>query len=78
MIIPLFTLVVALYRLMAEFDLIDTFLGLMLVFVSTTAPLAIWLFYNYVRELPPEPEEAALIDGCTRFGRRSAASSCRR
>jgi multiple sugar transport system permease protein len=67
MIIPLFTLVVALYRLMAEFDLIDTFLGLVLVFVATTSPLAIWLFYNYVRELPAEPEEAALIDGCTRF-----------
>ncbi len=67
MIIPLFTLVVALYRLMAELDLIDTFLGLVLVYVSATAPLAIWLFYNYVRELPTEPEEAALIDGCTRF-----------
>jgi multiple sugar transport system permease protein len=67
MIIPLFTLVVALYRLMADFDLIDTFLGLVLVFVATTSPLAIWLFYNYTRELPPEPEEAALIDGCTRF-----------
>jgi multiple sugar transport system permease protein len=67
MIIPVFTLVVALYRLMAEFDLINTFLGLVLVFVSVTAPLAIWLFYNYTRELPPEPEEAALIDGCTRF-----------
>ena len=68
MIIPLFTLVVALYRLMAEVDLIDTFAGLVLVFVSATSPLAIWLFYNYTRELPPEPEESALIDGCTRFG----------
>jgi multiple sugar transport system permease protein len=68
MIIPLFTLVVALYRLMAELDLIDTFPGLVLVFVSSTSPLAIWLFYNYTRELPPEPEEAALIDGCTRIG----------
>ena len=67
MIIPVFTLVVALYRLLAEFDLIDSFLGLVLVFVATTSPLAIWLFYNYTRELPPEPEESALIDGCTRF-----------
>jgi len=67
MVIPLFTLVVALYRLMAELHLIDTFLGLVLVFVSSQAPLAIWLFYNHCRELPPEPEEAALIDGCTRW-----------
>jgi multiple sugar transport system permease protein len=66
MVIPLFTLVVALYRLMAELHLIDTFPGLVLVFVSSQAPLAIWLFYNHCRELPPEPEEAALIDGCRR------------
>lgn len=67
LIIPLFTLVVALYRLMADLNLIDTHLGLILVFVSTLSPLAIWLFYNNCRELPPEPEEAALIDGCTRL-----------
>lgn len=67
MVIPLFTLVVALYRLMAQLELIDTYLGLILVFVSTQAPLAVWLFFNYCRELPTEPEEAALIDGCTRW-----------
>jgi ABC-type glycerol-3-phosphate transport system permease component len=72
MVIPVFTLVVALFRLMADFDLINTYLGLVLVFVSAQAPLAVWLFYNYCRELPADPEEAALIDGCTRlqaFGR---------
>lgn len=68
MVLPIFTIVVALYKLMAELQLIDTFLGLILVYVSSTAPLAIWLLYNYVRDLPPDPEEAALIDGCTRFG----------
>ena len=67
MVIPLFTVVVALYRLMAQLELIDTHLGLILVFVSTQAPLAVWLFFNYCRELPTEPEEAALIDGCTRW-----------
>ena len=68
MVIPIFTIVVALYKLMAELQLINTFAGLVLVYASSTAPLAIWLFYNYVRDLPPDPEEAALIDGCTRFG----------
>ena len=38
-----------------------------LVFVSVQAPLGIWLFRNYCKELPREPEEAALIDGCTRW-----------
>lgn len=68
MVLPIFTIVVALYKLMAELNLIDTFAGLVLVYVSSAAPLAIWLLYNYVRDLPPDPEEAALIDGCTRFG----------
>ncbi len=67
LIIPLFTLVVALFKLMVQLHLVNTQLGLDLVYLSSIAPLAIWLFYNHCRELPLEPEEAALIDGCTRF-----------
>jgi multiple sugar transport system permease protein len=67
LIIPVFTIVVALFRLMADAHLIDHKLGLVLVFAATQAPLAIWLLHNYVVELPTEPEEAALIDGCTRW-----------
>ncbi len=67
LIIPLFTLVVALFKLMVQLGLVNTQLGLDLVYLSSLAPLAIWLFYNHCRELPLEPEEAALIDGCTRW-----------
>jgi multiple sugar transport system permease protein len=67
LVLPLFTLVVALFRLMVQLHLVDTQIGLDLVYLSSLAPLAIWLFYNYCRELPHEPEEAALIDGCTRW-----------
>jgi multiple sugar transport system permease protein len=67
LVLPLFTLVVALFSLMVQLNLINTQLGLVLVYLSSLAPLAIWLFHNYCRELPTEPEEAALIDGCTRW-----------
>ena len=67
LIVPVFTIVIALFRLMADAHLIDRKLGLVLVFASTQAPLAIWLLHNHVVELPTEPEEAALIDGCTRW-----------
>jgi multiple sugar transport system permease protein len=67
LVVPLFTLVVALFKLMVQLHLINTQIGLDLVYLSSLAPLAIWLFYNYCRELPLEPEEAALIDGCTRW-----------
>lgn len=65
--VPVFALLAPLFQLMAGVDLIDTQLGLVLVYISAQAPLAVWLLYNYCRELPIEPEEAALIDGCGRF-----------
>jgi multiple sugar transport system permease protein len=66
-VVPVLTVVIALFGLMADAGLIDRKLGLVLVFVSTTTPLAMWLVHNHVKELPTEPEEAALIDGCTRW-----------
>jgi multiple sugar transport system permease protein len=66
-VIPVFTIVIALFQLLADAGLIDRKLGLVLVFVSTTTPLAMWLVHNHVKELPTEPEDAALLDGCTRW-----------
>jgi multiple sugar transport system permease protein len=67
MIVPIFVVVVALFQVLARFHLIDTKTGLVLVFVATLSPLATWILQNSIRELPHEPEEAALIDGCTRW-----------
>jgi multiple sugar transport system permease protein len=66
-VIPIFVIVIGLFQVMANAQLIDTKRGLVLVFVATQSPLAIWLLYTQVREMPPEPEEAALIDGCRRW-----------
>ncbi|MGN6380855.1 MAG: carbohydrate ABC transporter permease [Gaiellales bacterium] len=67
MIVPIFVIVIALFKLMANAQLIDTKRGLVLVFLATLTPLATWLLYTQVREMPVEPEEAALIDGCRRW-----------
>jgi multiple sugar transport system permease protein len=67
MIVPIFVIVIALFKLMANAQLIDTKRGLVLVFLATLTPLATWLLYTQVREMPMEPEEAALIDGCRRW-----------
>ena len=67
MIVPIFVIVIALFKLMADARLIDTKRGLVMVFVATLTPLATWLLYTQVREMPAEPEEAALIDGCRRW-----------
>jgi multiple sugar transport system permease protein len=67
MVIPIFVVVIGLFRVLADAQLIDTKRGLVLVFVATLSPLATWLLYTQVREMPTEPEEAALIDGCSRL-----------
>jgi multiple sugar transport system permease protein len=66
LVIPLFALVVPLFRMYATWHLTNTMTGLVLLYTTAYLPLGIWLFYNYVRQLPREPEEAALVDGCTR------------
>jgi len=71
MIVPIFVVVVSLFDVLANppvgSSLIDTKAGLVMVFTATLTPLATWLLYTQVREMPPEPEEAALIDGCSRW-----------
>ena len=67
MVIPIFVIVISLFQVLADAHLIDTKRGLILVFVATLTPLATWLLYTQVKEMPPEPEEAALIDGCRRW-----------
>jgi multiple sugar transport system permease protein len=65
--IPAFALLAPLFRIVSDLKLIDTYPGLVLVYLSSIGPLVVWLFYNYVGDLSIEPEEAALVDGCNRF-----------
>lgn len=67
LVIPLFALVVPLFRMYSVWRLNNTMVGLILLYTTAYAPLGIWLFFNYVRQLPREPEEAALVDGCSRL-----------
>ena len=67
MVVPIFVIVISLFQVLADAHLIDTKRGLVLVFVATLTPLATWLLYTQVKEMPHEPEEAALIDGCRRW-----------
>ncbi len=44
---------------------LNTHWGLVLPYVALTLPLAVWILATFFKELPPELEEAARIDGCT-------------
>jgi len=49
-------------------ELLDTHVGLILVYTAFFTPLAIYFMRAFFQAIPPELEEAALVDGCTRFG----------
>jgi multiple sugar transport system permease protein len=49
-------------------DLLDTRTGLILVYTAFFTPLAIFFMRAFFQAIPRELEEAALVDGCTRFG----------
>jgi multiple sugar transport system permease protein len=50
------------------FRLFDTHLGMILVYTAFFTPVSIFLMRAYFQGVPRELEEAALVDGCTRFG----------
>jgi multiple sugar transport system permease protein len=48
--------------------LFDTHVGMILIYTAFFTPVAIWFMQYFFQQIPPELEEAAMVDGCTRFG----------
>jgi multiple sugar transport system permease protein len=59
---------VPLFLLLLNLALIDTYAGLLLVYIFYNLAFAIWLMYGFFREVPAETEEAGLLDGLTPLG----------
>jgi multiple sugar transport system permease protein len=64
--VPAYTVMIPLYRLLVSLHLIDTYLGITLVYVSAFLPLALWLMRSVYQSLPLSLEEAARLDGAGR------------
>ena len=67
MAIPVFATIIPLYKIFATFNFLDNIFALVLVYITSFLPLAVWLLINYFDTLPKELEEAAYIDGYTKF-----------
>ncbi|WP_342028608.1 carbohydrate ABC transporter permease [Bauldia litoralis] len=66
--VPAIVLVIPLYSVFSQLGLRNTLLGLLIVYPATTVPVALYMLQGYFRGLPPELEEAGLMDGLGRFG----------
>jgi multiple sugar transport system permease protein len=68
-LVPPTLLFLPLSRVIAKYlHLSDRLWALVVVYPSFTIPFAIWLLMGFFKTIPQELEDAALVDGCTRFG----------
>ncbi len=66
--LPPIALAVPFFILFDRLEIYDTVLSLILVYTAANLPIVVWLLRDYFRDLPIELEEAAQVDGATRFG----------
>jgi multiple sugar transport system permease protein len=64
---PFVLLVIPLFLILRQVDLVNTHAGLILVYVVWALPFALWMLQGFVRNIPRELEEAAAVDGATRL-----------
>ena len=68
-LVPPTLLFLPLSRVIAQYlHLSDRLWSLVVVYPSFTIPFAIWLLMGFFKTIPQELEDAALVDGCSRFG----------
>jgi arabinogalactan oligomer/maltooligosaccharide transport system permease protein len=64
---PATMLLLPLFVLLARLHLVNTFIGLGVIYISTALPFSIWLMKGYYDTIPASLEEAAMIDGASRW-----------
>jgi multiple sugar transport system permease protein len=67
-LVPPTLLFLPLSRVVADLGLNDRLLSLVLVYPSFTVPFSTWLLMGFFKTIPPELEDAALVDGASRLG----------
>ena len=64
---PPIAVAIPIFLMFRQLGLSDTHLGMILLYTAVNLSLAVWLLKGFIDEIPSEYEEAALIDGYTRF-----------
>lgn len=64
---PPIILVVPIYFLLSRLGLTNSLVGLLMVYVGLRIPFGLWVLRSYFFGISLELEEAAMVDGCTRF-----------
>jgi multiple sugar transport system permease protein len=65
---PPMAVVVPFYLMAVSTHLYDTRIGLEVVLITVDLPIAVWMLASYINAVPVDLDEAAMMDGCSRFG----------
>ena len=65
--VPPVGLVIPYFLIMGKIGWLDTYQGMITVYLTFSLPFAIWLMVSYMEDIPREMEEAALLDRASRF-----------
>ena len=65
--VPPIAIVFPVFLLYVWFGLVDTYFGLILLYTAFNLPYVIWMMRGYILDIPRALEEAALVDGYTRW-----------
>ena len=65
--VPPITLVIPYFIIWSRLKLADTYLAIIIMYITIALPIITWMMYSFFQEIPIEVEEAALVDGCKRW-----------
>jgi ABC-type sugar transport system, permease component len=64
---PIPAVILPLYLIFSKLNLIGTTAGLVLAYTTFNLPFALWMMSTFFKDVPADLEEAAMIDGCSKF-----------
>lgn len=65
--LPPVAIVLPIFLIYRMFGLHDTYFGMIIAYTVFTLPVSVWMMFAYFRGIPKSMEEAALVDGCSRW-----------
>jgi multiple sugar transport system permease protein len=65
--LPPIATILPIFLIYRTLGLHDTRIGVILAYTVFTLPVTVWMMFAYFRQLPASLEEAALVDGCSRW-----------
>jgi len=66
--LPAEGLFIAQYKMVASVGLLDSVIGPSIIYIAAVVPFTVWMLRGFVAGIPADLEEAAMVDGLSRFG----------